>query len=124
MPYSSPVLDHFFNPRHVGSLASPHGYGEVGTPGEGDFVQLSVRVVGGRIVEAKFRCFTCPVAVAACDMAAQLLHTRGREEARRVSPEDIAMALGGVPEEKMSRCRLAISAVTAAMDDYEARTTW
>ncbi len=122
MPYSSLVLDHFFNPQHVGTLASPHGLGVVGTPGEGDFVQMFIGVAGGRIVEAKFRCFTCPVAVAACDMAAQLVQTMSLEEAQCLSPEDLALALGGVPEEKMSRCRLAVSAVKAALGDYESQT--
>lgn len=121
MPYSNLVLDHFFNPRHVGFLPAPHGLGVVGTPGEGDFVQMSIRVAGGRIVEARFRCFTCPVAVAACDMAAQLLQSTSVEEARRLSPDDVAIALGGVPAEKISRCRLAISAVRAALDDYDLR---
>ncbi|MBI2863103.1 MAG: iron-sulfur cluster assembly scaffold protein [Chloroflexi bacterium] len=122
MPYSNVVLDHFFNPRHVGVLPSPDGYGVVGAPGEGDFVQMSIRAEEGKIVEARFRCFACPVAVAACDMAAQLLHAMSIKEARRLSPEELARALGGVPGEKMSRCRLALSAVKAALDDYEMRT--
>ena len=121
MPYSSVVLDHFFSPRHVGTVPSADGLGVVGTPGTGDFVQVFIKVAEGRIVEARFRCFTCPVAVAACDMAAQLIQSRTLEEARRLSPEEVSAALESVPEEKMNRCELAVTAVRAALDDYESR---
>lgn len=118
MSYSSIVLDHFFNPRHIGVLPSPSGIGEIGTPGEGNFFQFYITIERNIIIDAKVRCFTCPVAVAAADMAAERLHLMTIEEAQNFSPGDLAKALGGVPEEKMSRCRWVIQAVRKAIDDY------
>ncbi len=119
MTYSNPVLDRFLHPRHVGTLSAPAGLGVVGTPGEGDFVQMFIAVANGKVAEARFRCFTCPVAIAACDVAAELVEGLSLEEARRLPRADIASALGGVPEEKMSRCQLAVAAVQSALENLE-----
>jgi len=119
--YSSIVLEHFFHPRHVGVLPSPHGTGVVGTPAKGDYVEMFISVAEGRITEAMVRCFTCPVAVAACDMTAQMVQQMTLEEALGLSPYEVAQALGGVPDEKMSRCHLAISALRAALNDFLSR---
>ncbi len=121
--YSSVVLEHFFYPRHVGVLLSPHGTGVVGTPAKGDYVEMFISVAEGRITEATVRCFTCPVAVAACDMTAQMVQHMTLEEALGLSPQELARALGGVPEEKMSRCQLAISALQAALNDFLSRNS-
>ncbi len=119
--YSSLVLEHFFHPRHVGVIPSPDGVGVVGTPAKGDYVEMFISVAEGRITEAKVRCFTCPVAVAACDMTAQMVQHMTLEEALGLSPQELARALKGVPEEKMSRCQLAISALRTALNDFLSR---
>ena len=121
--YSSLVLEHFFHPRHVGIIPSPDGVGVVGTPAKGDYVEMFISVAEGRITEAKVRCFTCPVAVAACDMTAQMVQDLTLEEALDLSPRELAQALGSVPEEKMSRCQLAISALQAALNDFLSRNS-
>lgn len=123
MTYSSPVLEHFFHPRHGGTLASPHGVGEAGSPQEGNVVQMFISVAQGRITQARFLSFTCPVGVAACDVTAQMAQGMTLEEALALSPEAVSETLGGVPLEKMNRCHLAVSAMREAVADFLARTT-
>lgn len=121
--YSNPVLEHFLHPRHVGNLPCPDGVGTVGTFGDGNFIRMGIAVVGGRITQVQYKCFTCPVGVAACDMTAQLAQDLTLAKALSLSAEDIAQALGGVPPEKMSRCHWAIAALRAAVDDFCSRST-
>ncbi len=108
---------------HAGTLPSPQGTGTVGTPGEGNFVQMFISVTEGHITAARFRSFTCPVALAACDVTAEMARGMSLEQARQLSPEVIADALGGMPEEKMNRCQWAVSALHAAVNHCLARTT-
>lgn len=122
MAYTITIRERFFNPRHVGTLASPQGVGVVGTPGEGNFVQMFIAVVEGRITAARFRCFSCPLAVAACDVTAEMAQGMSLEQARKLSPQAIADALGGMPQEKMNRCQWAASALRAAVENFLAQT--
>ena len=122
--YASPVIEHFLRPCRQGTLAAADGVGTLGTVGEGTFVEMSLVVQDGRIAAARFRSFTCPVGVAACDVTALSVEGMTLDEARALTPQAVAAALGGVPEEKMSRCRWAVAAlrlaVGAALDSQHA----
>ena len=122
MAYTITIRERFFNPRYVGALDSPQGVGVVGTPGEGNFVQMFIAVAGGRITAARFRCFSCPLAVAASDVTAEMARGMSMEQARQLSPQAIADALGGMPEEKMNRCEWAASALQSAVENFVAQT--
>jgi len=122
MPYSEKVLDHFTNPRNVGSLdkASPDvGTGIVGAPECGDVMKLQVRVDGdGRIVDAKFKTFGCGSAIAASSLATEWLKGRTVDEATELKNTDIATELS-LPPVKIHCSVLAEDAVKAAIEDWK-----
>ena len=122
MPYSEKVLDHFTNPRNVGSLdkASPDvGTGIVGAPECGDVMKLQIRVDGdGRIVDAKFKTFGCGSAIAASSLATEWLKGRTVDEATELKNTDIATELS-LPPVKIHCSVLAEDAVKAAIEDWK-----
>jgi len=119
--YSNIVMDHFANPRNVGEVAEPDALAEVTNPVCGDMLRLSLRVEDGRIVEARFRAFGCAAAIAASSMTTELLTGRTLEEAGRITEDDVAEALGGLPPNKMHCAALAEEAIQAALQDYRTR---
>ena len=122
MPYSDKVMDHFTNPRNVGSLDkdSPNvGTGIVGAPECGDVMKLQIEVdEGGRIVDAKFKTFGCGSAIAASSLATEWLKGRTVEEARELRNTDIASELS-LPPVKIHCSVLAEDAVKAAIKDWK-----
>jgi len=115
------VLDHFMNPRNVGDIAEPDGVGEVGAVSCGDVVRISVKVLAGRIVEARFRTYGCGTAIACSSMATELIQGRTVEEAGQLSKEQVSQAFGGLPATKAHCPILAEEAVKAAVADYQKR---
>jgi NifU-like protein involved in Fe-S cluster formation len=121
--YSSRVLEHFFNPRNPGEIELPSGEGYSGSPSERNYMHLTIRVVDGVIMEARFQCYTCLVAVAACSFLTEIVKGKTPEEVERITPEAIAAGLGEVPPERMDRCVLAVEALRNAIADYRKRKT-
>ena len=121
MPYSDKVMDHFTNPRNVGSLDknSPDvGTGIVGAPECGDVMKLQIQVdPDGRIVDAKFKTFGCGSAIAASSLATEWLKGRTVEQAGGLRNTDIADELS-LPPVKIHCSVLAEDAVKAAIADW------
>jgi nitrogen fixation NifU-like protein len=120
--YSSQVLEHFFNPRNSGEIENPSGEGYSGDPSERNYMRVTIRVVDGVIIEARFQSYTCLVAVAACSLLTVMVSKKTIEEAERITPETLATGLGEVPPERMDRCMLAIEALRNAVADYRKRS--
>ena len=122
MPYSEKVLDHFTNPRNVGSLdkASQRvGTGIVGAPECGDVLKLQIEVDdGGRIVDAKFKTFGCGSAIAASSLATEWLKGRTVHEATELKNTQIAEELS-LPPVKIHCSVLAEDAIKAAIEDWK-----
>jgi nitrogen fixation NifU-like protein len=122
MPYSDKVMDHFTNPRNVGSLDknSPNvGTGIVGAPECGDVMKLQIQVDGdGRIVDAKFKTFGCGSAIAASSLATEWLKGRTVDQATELKNSDIATELS-LPPVKIHCSVLAEDAVKAAIEDWK-----
>lgn len=122
MPYSEKVIDHFNNPRNVGSLDknSEHvGTGIVGAPECGDVMKLQIEVDDdGRIVDAKFKTFGCGSAIAASSLATEWLKGRTVDEATDLKNSDIANELA-LPPVKIHCSVLAEDAVKAAIEDWK-----
>jgi len=122
MAYSEKVIDHFNNPRNVGSLDknSEHvGTGIVGAPECGDVMKLQIEVDGdGRIVDAKFKTFGCGSAIAASSLATEWLKGRTVNEATELKNSDIANELA-LPPVKIHCSVLAEDAVKAAIEDWK-----
>ena len=116
--YSSPVLDHFYNPRNPGEVENYSGEGFSGGPTERNYMRITIRVEGGGIVEIKFQCYTCLVAVAACSKLTEMAKGKTLAEAEAITPEMLAVELGEMPSERMNRCELAVEALRNAIANY------
>ena len=122
MAYSEKLIDHFSNPRNVGSLDknSEHvGTGIVGAPECGDVMKLQIEVASdGRIVDAKFKTFGCGSAIAASSLATEWLKGRTVAEATELKNTEIAVELS-LPPVKIHCSVLAEDAVKAAIEDWK-----
>ena len=122
MAYSEKLIDHFSNPRNVGSLDKSServGTGIVGAPECGDVMKLQIQVgADGRIVDAKFKTFGCGSAIAASSLATEWLKGRTIDEATELKNTEIADELS-LPPVKIHCSVLAEDAVKAAIEDWK-----
>ena len=122
MKYAEKVIDHFTNPRNVGSLdknSEDVGTGIVGAPECGDVMKLQIQVSDdGRIVDAKFKTFGCGSAIAASSLATEWIKGRTVDEATELKNVDIANELS-LPPVKIHCSVLAEDAVKAAIHDWK-----
>jgi len=121
MAYSDKVVDHFNNPRNMGSLPKDDkhvGTGIVGAPECGDVMKLQIKVEGEKIVDAKFKTFGCGSAIASSSLATEWLKGKTIEEAQTIKNTDIVQELN-LPPVKIHRSVLAEDAIKAALADYK-----
>lgn len=122
MAYSDKVLDHYQNPRNVGSLDKndPNvGTGVVGAPECGDVMKLQIKVSAEGIIEdAKFKTFGCGSAIASSSLATEWLKGKTVEEAGKIKNTDIVQELN-LPPVKIHCSVLAEDAIKAALADYQ-----
>ncbi len=124
MAYSDKVLDHYNNPRNVGSLdkSDPNvGTGMVGAPECGDVMKLQIKVGdSGLIEDAKFKTFGCGSAIASSSLATEWLRGKTVDEALAIKNTDIVNELS-LPPVKIHCSVLAEDAIKAAISDYRAK---
>jgi nitrogen fixation NifU-like protein len=121
MSYSSKVIDHFNNPRNMGSLPKNDkdvGTGLVGAPECGDVLKLQIRIDKDVIVDAKFRAFGCGSAIASSSLATEFLKGKTVQEAQTIRNTDIVQELN-LPPVKIHCSVLAEDAIKAALADYQ-----
>jgi len=119
--YSEKTLDHFRNPRNVGTLEGDDvALGRVGNPVCGDLMEMYIRIKDDRIEDVKFQTFGCGSAVATSSMTTELVKGMTLDEALRVSRGDVADALDGLPPIKMHCSNLAADALHAAVENWRA----
>ncbi len=118
MDYSAKVMDHFTNPRNMGSIENSDGIGEVGNAKCGDIMKMFLKIEGDRIADVKFQTFGCGAAIASSSMATELIKGKTLEEAWRLSNKAVAEALDGLPPIKMHCSMLAEEAIHEAINDY------
>ncbi|MDM7934956.1 MAG: Fe-S cluster assembly scaffold protein NifU [Methanothrix sp.] len=116
--YSKKVMEHFMNPRNVGVIENPDGYGKVGNPVCGDLMEIFIKVKDDRIEEIKFRTFGCASAIAVSSMVTEMAKGRRLEEAMGITRKDVADELEGLPPQKMHCSNLGADALHAAIKDY------
>jgi Fe-S cluster assembly scaffold IscU len=120
MAYSDKVIDHYTNPRNVGTLNKDKdsvGTGLVGAPECGDVMRLQIEVENGIITDAKFKTFGCGSAIAASSLATEWIKGRTIEEAVAIDNMDIVEELA-LPPVKIHCSVLAEDAIKAAINDY------
>src|SRR3974390_2349048 len=124
MAYSDKVLDHYNNPRNVGSLdkRDPNvGTGMVGAPECGDVMKLQIKVGGSGIIEdAKFKTFGCGSAIASSSLATEWLRGKTVDEALAIKNTDIVNELS-LPPVKIHCSVLAEDAIKAAIENYKSK---
>jgi len=119
--YSDKVMDHFANPRNVGEIPDADGIGKVGNPQCGDVMWLYIKVKDGILTDIKFKTFGCGAAIATSSMITELARGKTIEEAKKISRQDVADSLEGLPPTKMHCSNLAADALREAIKDYEAK---
>jgi len=123
MAYTDAVLEHYNNPKNVGSLdktAADVGTGLVGAPECGDVMKLQIRVENDRIVDAKFKTFGCGSAIASSSLATEWVKGKTINEAFEIKNTEIVEELA-LPPVKIHCSVLAEDAIKAAIKDYRSK---
>ena len=116
--YSDKVMDHFRNPRNVGTIENADGIGEVGNAKCGDIMKIYLKIDNDVITVVKFETFGCGSAIASSSMATEMIKGKPIYEALTLSNKAVAEALDGLPAHKMHCSVLAEEAIRAALTDY------
>lgn len=119
--YSEKVMEHFTNPRNVGTIENPDGYGKVGNPVCGDLMEMFIKVKDDIITDIKFRTFGCGSAIATSSMVTELAKGMHVDDALKITRGDVADELEGLPPRKMHCSNLAANALQEAIKDYKSK---
>lgn len=117
--YSEKVMDHFQNPRNVGEIKDADGVGTEGNPTCGDLMTIYIKVEDNIIADVKFKTFGCGAAIATSSMITEMAVGKTIEEALKITRNDVAQELEGLPPVKMHCSNLAADALRAAIADYK-----
>jgi nitrogen fixation protein NifU and related proteins len=123
MAYSEKVIDHYENPRNVGSFEKndPNvGTGMVGAPACGDVMKLQIKVIDNIIVDAKFKTYGCGSAIASSSLVTELVKGMSLDQAQAIKNSELAEELA-LPPVKIHCSILAEDAIKAAVNDYRNR---
>ena len=117
--YSEKVMDHFSNPRNVGTIEDADGIGEVGNATCGDMMTFNIKVDGDRLTDIKFKTFGCVAAIAVSSMVSDMAKGKTLDEAKAITKKKVAESLDGLPKEKMHCSNLGAQALAEAIKNYE-----
>ena len=122
MEYSEKVMDHFANPRNVGTIEDADAVGEVGNAKCGDIMKMYLKINDDEVIEdVKFQTFGCASAIATSSIATDMIKGKPLSEALTLTNKAVVEALDGLPAVKIHCSVLAEQAVKAAVADYYKR---
>ena len=116
--YSDKVMDHFMNPRNVGTIEDASGVGEIGNAKCGDIMKIYLKIENNIIVDVKFETFGCGSAIASSSMATEMIMGKSIHEALALTNAAVCEALDGLPAHKVHCSVLAEEAIKNALKDY------
>jgi len=120
--YSEKVLDHFMNPRNIGSLEDADGIGEIGDPECGDQLKVYIKVKNRIVKEIRYQIQGCPAAIACASAMSEMVKGKLLDEAIIISDDDIVDAIDGLPEFKIHCSALGAAGFRVAVMDYFVRS--
>jgi len=124
MMYSEKVMDHFANPRNTGVIENASGQGTVGNPTCGDLMTIYIDVDENEVIQdIKFETFGCGAAIATSSMITEIAMGMTVDEALKITRNDVADALDGLPPIKMHCSNLAADALAEAIKDYKSKNS-
>lgn len=125
--YSEKVKQHFLHPKNVGEIKNPDGVGEVGNLACGDIMRLSIKVKKKNnneiIKDIKFKTMGCAAAISTSSMITEMAKGKTFEEAEKITRNDVAQELEGLPPIKMHCSNLAADALKKAIQDYRKKNS-
>jgi nitrogen fixation protein NifU and related proteins len=123
--YSKKVYNHFTSPHNQGTIKNPDGVGTVGNPVCGDLMKIYIKVKKDKgkevLKDVKFETLGCAAAIATSSMVTDLAKGRTLSEAKKITRNNVAENLEGLPPAKMHCSNLAADALHAAIEDYKKR---
>ena len=118
MLYSEKVMDHFRNPRNVGSIENADGVGEVGNAKCGDIMKIYLKIDDNVVSDVKFETFGCGSAIASSSMATEMIKGKPLDQVMELTNKAVVQALDGLPAHKLHCSVLAEEAIKNALKDY------
>ena len=118
MMYTPKVMEHFSNPHNVGEIPDADGIGEVGNPVCGDMMTIYLKIKDDKIEDIKFKTFGCAAAIATSSIITEMARGKTLEDALKISRNDVAKELGGLPPQKLHCSNLAADALKLAIENY------
>jgi nitrogen fixation NifU-like protein len=116
--YSDKVMEHFRSPRNMGEIKDADGVGTVGNPICGDLMTIYIKVKNDKLTDVKFKTFGCAAAIATSSMITELAKGKTLDEASKITRDNVANELDGLPPIKMHCSNLAADALREAIKDY------
>jgi len=116
--YNQKVIDAFSNPKNVGEIENPDGFGKVGSETCGDIMQITLKIENDIIVDAMFKTFGCAAAIATSSTATEMIKGMNIHEALKITNAKVVEKLEGLPPQKIHCSVLAEEAIKAAIEDY------
>jgi nitrogen fixation NifU-like protein len=118
MKYSAFILDHVKNPRNVGELPDANARAKVRSNSDGDLLQLHLKIENNVVLDVRFKVFGCGAAIATGSVLTTLIIGKHVDELKKITNEQLAEIMGGLPPEKIHCSVLAEQAIQAALEDW------